>query len=411
MLPMHVWQTNAFENVVFTRAEGCTVWDDRGRSYLDLLAGCWCAVLGHGHPRLIESIQKQASTLIHAGPPFLADQVHRGLAKLAEILPPELERAVFLNTGSEAVELALKMARAATGADAMVIVERSFYGDTTYALSLSEVGREMGWLPELGAVLRVPAPDCRNCPVGAEWPCGQFPCLDPLRELADRRNRPVAAVIFEPVLANAGIIVPPPGYGARLRYLAARVGGLFIAEEVTTGTGRTGRWFAFERDEVVPDILVIGKALGAGLPVSAVVTTAEVEERCGGKSPHMQSHQNDPLSGCVAATVITIMQEEGLVERAAAMGEYLLAGLRQLQSRQTCIADVRGRGLMTGIELEAACSSRGAAVARDLLAAGFIVNYQPHNAAFRLFPPYTITERQIDGFLDAFETTLSRLSG
>ena len=407
---MQAWRTNSFESVILTRASGCTVWDDRGKAYLDLLAGCWCTVLGHGHPRFVEAARQQIDTFAHSGPPFLNDQIHIALAKLAEILPPALERAVFLNTGSEAVELALKMARAATTRDAVVVVERSFYGDTTYALALSEAGRNVRWLPTVGRVIRVPAPQCQRCPVGATWPCGDFRCLEDLRALAARGDQRVAAVIFEPVLANAGIIVPPPAYGARLRELATQLDALFIAEEVTTGMGRTGSWFAFEHDEMQPDILVLGKALGGGLPVAAVVTTTDVEKLAAGKLVHMQSHQNDPFSGCIAATVISILQEEGLVERAADVGDYLLAGLRDLQSRRPCIADVRGLGLMLGIELEPDWAHAGIEIARRLFEAGFIVDYQPHNASFRLFPAYTITTKEIDAFLNQFDLALSRAS-
>ena len=408
---MQIWRTNPFERLVLTRGQGCRVWDDRGNSYVDLLAGCWCSVLGHGHPKLVEAIEAQAAKLIHAGPPFLSGEIQRALAKLGEIVPAELTHTVFLNTGSEAVELGLKMARAATGADAVVALARSYYGATTYALSLSEAGRAVGWLPPVGAVVRIPAPDCRNCPAGATWPCNDFPCLNPLCELAERQDRAVSAVIFEPVLANAAVIVPPPGYARRLRDLTTQLGALFIAEEVTTGMGRTGRWFACDHEQVVPDILVIGKAVGAGLPVAAVVTTAQVEERCAGVLTHVQSHQNDPFSGCIVATVISIMQEEGLVSRAESLGAHLLASLRELQGRHTCIADVRGRGLMAGIELAPNWADRGTEIARRLLEAGFIVNYQPQNNAFRLFPPYVITPAQLDDFIEVFDQTLSTLEG
>ena len=408
---MQIWQTHPFEKLVLTRGEGCRVWDDRGDAYLDLLAGCWCSVLGHGHPKLVEAIGAQATKLIHAGPPFLSGEIQRALAKLSEIVPSELTHATFLNTGSEAVELALKIARAATGADTVVALARSYYGATTYALSLSEAGRAANWLPSVGAALRIPAPDCRNCPVGATWPCKDFPCLQPLRELAQRKEPKVAAVIFEPVLANAAVIVPPPGYARRLRELSTQLGALFIAEEVTTGMGRTGRWFACDHEQVVPDILVIGKAVGAGLPVAVVVTTAQVEERCAGALTHVQSHQNDPLSGCIVAAVISIMQEEGLVQRAESLGAHLLAGLRELQARHACIADVRGLGLMAGVELAPDRAERGPEIARRLLEAGFIVNYQPQNNAFRLFPPYVITAGQLDEFVAAFERTLSALEG
>lgn len=405
---MRLWQTNAFEDVILTRGEGSRVWDEHGRSYLDLLAGCWCAVLGHAHPRLAESARAQAATLPHTGPPFASDALHAGLAKLAEIVPPQLDRGVFLNTGSEAVELALKMARAAREADTVVVIARSYYGATTYAYALSEAGRGVNWLPPVGSVQRLPAPDCRHCPAGVQWPCNNFPCLNPLRALRDRPDTAIAAVLFEPILANAGVLTPPLGYGRALQTLAGECGALFIAEEVTTGVGRTGRWLGCDHERVVPDILVLGKALGGGLPVAAVVTTAAVEAQCAGRLSHVQSHQNDPFSGKIAATVIAVMQEERLLERAAQAGEHLLTGLQLLQARHPLIVDVRGRGLMLGVELERARADVGTRLARELLAAGFIVNYQPQNATFRLFPPYVITSEELEAFLSALDGLLAQ---
>ncbi len=415
---MRIWQTNPFEDIVLTRGQGCTVWDRDGKAYLDLLSGTWCTVLGHGHPRLTEVIHEQTRTLVHAGPLFLSDGIEQGLQGLTEILPASLSRAVFLNTGSEAVELALKMARAATGAGGIAVMERGYYGATTYALSLSEVGRGMRYLPAVGEVLRLPAPNCRCCPAAASWPCSGFPCLDPLRAVAgddradddrvgDDRAGDIAAVLYEPVLANGGVIVPPIGYGAELRSLADQCGALLISEEVTTGMGRTGRWFGFEHEEIVPDILVIGKAIGGGLPVSVVATSAAVEARCNGTVAHVQSHQNDPFSGRIAATVIDIMREEGLVEAAGRHGEYLMTGLREVQARQPVIAEVRGRGSVVGVELQAAAASLGTQIYRRLLEAGFIVSYQPHNATFRLLPPYVVSEQELDSFIIAFDNILS----
>ncbi|MBU1879784.1 MAG: aspartate aminotransferase family protein [Chloroflexi bacterium] len=400
---MRLWQTHVLEDITLVRGAGCTVWDAAGKPYLDLLAGTWCNVLGYGHPRWVAAVQSQVSKLAHVGAAFSADEVEEALVKLRETLPPALDRAVLLNTGSEAVELALKMARAATGADGVAVIEQGYYGATTYALALSETGRAASYLPHLGHVLRLPVPMCRRCPMGLSWPCDGFPCLD---ALADAEPGHVVAVIYEPVLGAGGIIVPPPGYGTRLRDLATHCGALLIAEEVTTGMGRTGRWFAFEHDAIVPDILVIGKAIGAGLPVSAVVTTGEVEARCQGVLRHVQSHQNDPFSWRIAAAVIAILQEEGLVEQAAGRGAYLLDGLRELQSRCAWIWDVRGQGLMAGVELEPDRAAQGVTVRQRLLDSGFIVDYQPHTATLRLFPPYIIAASEIDRFLTAFEETL-----
>jgi 2,2-dialkylglycine decarboxylase (pyruvate) len=397
---MRLWKTHSTQDMTIVRGRGCTVWDAEGKAYLDLLSGTWCNILGYAHPRWVEGIVSQVSRLTHVGAAFLTAEIAEALSKLGEILPSDLNRAVFLNTGSEAVELALKMARAATGADGVVAVERGYYGATAYALALSEAGRTAPYLPRMGNIHRLPAPDCRRCVAGHSWPCESYACLDFPDSMADGR---IAAVIYEPVMAAGGVIVPPAGYGAKLRELADRCGALLIAEEVTTGVGRTGRWFGFEHDDAVPDVLVVGKAIGAGLPVSAVVTRQEVEERCRGVLRHVQSHQNDPFSGRIAAAVISILQEERLVEQAAARGAYLLEGLQRLQSKCPSIWDVRGRGLMVGIELAQDRAADGETLARRLLEAGFIVDYQPRTATFRLFPPYVISAQEIDRFLQVFE--------
>jgi len=404
---MHLWQTNPLEEeITLVGGQGCTVWDTAGKRYLDMQSGTWCTVLGYGHPRWVAAVRSQVTELVHVGAAFPTPEVHEALAALREVLPPALNRAVFLNTGSEAVELALKIVRAATGAGGIVVVEGGYYGATTYALALSEVGRAAPYLPGFGDVHRLPTPACRRCPAGRSWPCEDFACLDSLRALADEGEGHVAALLYEPVMGSGGVIVPPPGYGTRLRELIDRCGALLIAEEVTTGVGRTGRWFGFEHDDIVPDILVIGKAIGAGLPVSAVVTTRAVEARCRGTLRHVQSHQNDPFSGRIAATVISILQEEHLVEQAAERGAYLLQGLKALQSRCPAIWDVRGKGLMLGVELEPERAAEGTRVVRRLLDMGFIVDYRPQIATFRLFPPYVISTREIDRFLTAFERAI-----
>lgn len=383
------------------------MWDADGRSYLDLMSGTWCNVLGHGHPGLTAAVRDQASRWVHAGAAYIGAEVEEALARVSEVLPPELSRAVFLNTGSEAVELALKMARAATGAHRVVVGEDGYYGATGCALGLSAAGRRVDYLPPAGAVARLPTPDCKRCPMGVTWPCREYPCLDPLSELAERDDGDTAAVVCEPVMAGAGVVVPPPGYAARLRALTSRCGALLIAEEVTTGVGRTGRWFGFEHDDVVPDILVLGKGLGAGFPVAAVVTTADVEAGCQGVLTHIQSHQNDPFSGRIAATVVSILRGEGLVDRVAERGRYLLDGLKAIGSRHACIAEVRGRGFMIGVRLHEDAAGRGPILAGRLLESGFIADYQGRSSAFRLFPPYTLSIDEIDSFLKAFDQVLS----
>jgi len=406
---MRLWNTNPFDAVKLAGAEGSTVWDTRGKRYLDLLSGTWCAVLGHAHPRWVSAVSAHASALAHTPSRFATPAIEAALAKLAEILPPALNRVVFLSSGSEAVELALKMARAASGRQTTVVAERAYYGATMHALALSEAGRTLRCLPAGGAVYRVPAPYCTHCPKGLQWPCdGNFPCLDGLAEVSEQPDADVAAVLYEPIIA-AGILVPPPGYGARLRALATRCRAVLIAEEVTTGMGRTGRWFGFEHEGILPDVLVIGKALGGGLPVSAVVTSDEFEASCYTHlGRHVQSHQNDPFSGGVAAAVIATLRDERLVDAAAALGERLMSGLRAIKDRVPAIREVRGRGAMIGVELEPASSGNGPPIVADLFDAGFIIDFHAASSTFRLFPPFVLTPGEADAFLQAFERVLAK---
>ena len=403
---VEIWGTHALEELSLRHARGWIVEDAEGRRYTDLVSGVWCNVLGAAHPRWVDAVQRQAAKLVHVGQSFLTDEMRRGLDALGTILPPALNRGVFLNTGSEAVELALKMAFAATGHQGVGVVEWGYYGGTSLALSLSGVGRRMGYLPPPPDVLVLPAPTCHRCPVG-QIPdnCGAA-CLASLAEAEKGRY---AAVLYEPVLSGAGVLVPPRGYGARIVDLAHRCGALIIAEEVTTGMGRTGRWFAFEHDDIVPDILVVGKILGAGLPVAAVVTTADVETSCRGTLKHVQSHQNDPFSGALAATVIDILREEGLVEAAAEKGAFLLEGLEALYRRHPSIATVRGRGLLVGVELVPERAPKGPELREALRKRGFLVDYQLHTATMRLFPPYVTPREEFARFLDALDEVLAAM--
>lgn len=407
-MDMRLWATNPFTTTKFVRGKQSSVWDARGKKYLDLQSGTWCNVLGQARPELVHAINKQLKKLTHTGSAFGSEEMDAALKKLSEILPAQLSRAVFLNTGSEAVELALKMARKAAGAGSLAVVEKGYYGATGHAFAISEAGRFAGYMETPHNVHILPAPDCKACPMKRMPFCnGEFPCLDGLAQLAQDKEQRLSAIIYEPVMCAGGIIVPPIGYGARLRALATKCGALLIAEEVTTGIGRTGKWFGFEHDDIVPDILVIGKAIGAGLPVAVVVTTQEVEAKCRGGLLHVQSHQNDPFSAAVARAVLEIIQVNGLVEKAADIGNYFLERLTDLKKETECFEDVRGRGLILGAQLNKDMAIHGRFLAEKCFEKGFIVSFHPASATFRFFPPYIITKEEIDSFIK----TLKKLVG
>jgi 4-aminobutyrate aminotransferase-like enzyme len=403
---LEIFETVLRSDLKPVKGEGCWLWDEEGKRYLDLLAGTWCNILGHGHPRFIQAIRIQAEKLIHTGSGVVTKEVRDAADRLGAILPAHLNKVTFLNTGSEAVEFAVKAARIATNRSEVIGFRQGYYGATLNALSLSEIGRGATYLPETSKIPPIPAPTCYHCPIGRTYPDCQYACLDEWRADAKKHANRVAAIIFEPVQGR-GITVPPPGYLNTLAKVAEDWGCLLISEEVTTGIGRTGHWFGFQREEISPDIVVLGKALGNGLPVASVVTTTEVERAFAGRFTHVQSHQNDPFSAAVAATVIDIVRDERLVERARDMGEYFLRGLDRIRSAHAGISNTRGLGLMAALELDGPnADERGVRIKRKLRDQGIIVDFNGPVASLRFFPPYVVTKQQLDMALEALDSAV-----
>ncbi|HEM62001.1 MAG TPA: aspartate aminotransferase family protein [Chloroflexi bacterium] len=398
---MALLNTFQLPGLTVVRGSGCYLYDDHDREYLDLLSGTWCCALGHSHPRLISALQQQMDRLVHLNASFASPEIERASERLLRLLPPRLNRVVWLNTGSEAVELALKIARLISPDEGVVVWEKGYYGATNLASALSHGGAN-GWCQ--AKVWRAPAPHCSRCPVDSFYPECDFVCLD--GALASMKQ--AAAALYEPVMAVGGVIVPPSGYGRRLQDWARRLGAVLILEEVTTGMGRTGQWFGFQHEELEPDVLVLGKVLGNGLPVAAVVTTAEVEERCAGRLRHVQSHQNDPWSGAIAATVIDILEEEDLIQRCATLGAWFLDKLADLVARWPVLVEARGLGLMAALEFHD--SIIGAALQAYLLREGVIVDYREATKCLRFFPPYIVPEQELNRTLETIERGLRSLA-
>jgi 2,2-dialkylglycine decarboxylase (pyruvate) len=398
---MRLLRTSPPPTMTLTSGQGCYLYDGNGRQYLDLLSGLWCCGLGHSHPRFVATLQGQLERLVHLNSSFGSQEIAAATELLSQVLPPYLDRVTWLNTGSEAVELALKVARLATDHDTVVVWERGYYGATNLAWALSGPA-DGGWCHP--PALQVSTPHCSRCPLKTTYPACDFLCLD--EALASIKQ--ASAILYEPVLAVAGVIVPPPGYGKRLQEWARRVGALLILEEVSTGLGRTGRWFGFQHDDLEPDLLVLGKALGNGLPVAAVITTAEVEARCGDRLRHVQSHQNDPWSGAVAAAVIETMREERLVERCASRGTVFLDQLSSLADQWGVVTEARGLGLMAALEL--GNPELGAGLRAELLADGIITDYRESCQSLRFFPPYVVEEEELARTVDTIDRALRSLS-
>lgn len=402
--------TSKFGNKIITNGNGCRIRDSEGKDYLDFYSGVGCNILGYNHAKFTPVIKEQLNKLIHVGSSFMTVEIKEALKSLNLIIPHHLAHATILNSGSECVELALKIARAFTKKKWIIGFERGYYGATIHAYSLSEPGRHLEYIFKDDSP-RVLPPYCFRCPVDRTFPSCNFECLYRSLECIDEatKGEGIAAIIFEPIFSWGGVIVPPPGYFQELLKTSEKWEALLIADEVTTGMGRTGKWFAFEYDEIKPDILVVGKALGNGFPVGIVVTTSEINNAIEGKFLHIQSHQNDPFSARVVSTVIDTIKNEDLLHNCKKIGDYLLEQLKKLKYRYPVIADVRGRGLMVGLELNIKENRDFSQLFNEfLIKNGLILNVCADGVTFRMLPPYIIKQEDIDLALERIKKSLEQ---
>ncbi|MFI5254156.1 MAG: aspartate aminotransferase family protein [Candidatus Limnocylindrales bacterium] len=417
-----------FAPFIVERASGSWVWDRQGKRYLDFTSGQICSTIGHNHPRIVEAIKASCDRVLHLNSWMLSEEVVRLAARLAGLLPAPLEKAIILNTGSEANEIAMRMAKLASGRFEVVGLDQSFHGLTAGAAAVTySVGRQ-GYGPQLPGTFVIPAPYAYRCAVKrrpdgvADCPACDMACLERGFELFDSEAAgSLAATIVEPVLSAGGVIDPPPGYLRRLAELTRERGGLLIVDEAQTGFGRLGTMFGFEQDGIVPDIVTVSKTLGGGLPLAATIVSPELEERIVERGfLHVTSHVSDPLPAAVGLAVLDVIVEERLPERAAAMGARFKAGLLELAERYPVIGEVRGRGLLIGVEFVTDRRSRapaeelGALATDACLARGLSINLVRHlgaNSVWRIAPPLTVSEEEIDLALSIIDDSLAAVGG
>jgi 2,2-dialkylglycine decarboxylase (pyruvate) len=389
------------------RGEGCYIYDDSGRRLLDFTSGQMCATLGHNHPAVVAALERGCREVMHLFSLMLAPPVVDLCRELAALLPPGLQKVLLLSTGGESNEAALRLARMHSGRFEVVGLSASYHGLTGGAGALTFSKGRKGYGPVAPGALSIPAPNAFRCPVRHCRETCDLTCLEVGFEMIDAQSvGALAAVIAEPVLSSGGIIVPPPGYFPRLEELCRARGMLLILDEAQTGLGRLGANFAFEQLGVVPDILTLSKTLGGGLPLSATITSDEIEADCHSKGYlQLTSHVADPLPAMVGLAVLEVVVRERLAERAAAMGARLEAGLMDLKQRYEIIGDVRGRGLLRGVEMVKDRESRepanelGLAITRRCMELGLSMNIgiTPNQGAiWRIAPPLTIGEEDID---------------
>jgi len=397
----------------YVQAEGCYVWDSDGNKYLDFLGGYGALNLGHNHPRVIEAITRVTSlpNLLQASMGTLTAAL---ASNLAAITPGKLSRTFFCNSGAEAVEGALKLARAFTGKKKLISCAHSFHGKTLGALSITGRAKyQTAFLPLV--------PECEIVPFG-----------DALALEQELEKGGVAAFILEPVQGEGGIIVPPPGYLAEVRRLCSQYGVLLIADEIQTGFGRTGYMFTCDEEGVEPDIMCLAKALGGGvMPIGAYITTPDIWDKAYGTMDkctlHTSTFGGNALACAAGIATIQVLVEEDLAAQAGEKGTYLLSALAKLKEQYPLVADVRGKGLLVGVEftkpeggllnkLTGGMVSKlseeylGAMVAAELQNKhGIITAYTLNNPnVIRLEPPLTVSKEEIDRVLAALENIFSK---
>lgn len=367
----YLFQNYGRETICFSHGQGEHLWDLEGNRYTDFVAGIAVNCLGHAHPELVKAISEQASRLIHVSNLYqIREQADLGEA-LASIAPAPLGRSMFCNSGAEANEAALKLAVKHTGRGKVVACRNSFHGRTSATLSVTGQAKyQAGFEPLLS----------KNV---------EFVGFNSVEDLKSKVDRSTAAVILEPVQGEGGVLPANREYFRAARDLCSDRGALMVVDEVQTGMGRTGKWFGFQHFGVVPDIISLAKALGGGVPIGAIMTTPEIAKTFT-PGTHGTTFGGNPLACAAANAVVRTMKKDGLVERAAELGERWMSELRGIASGHTEVADVRGLGLMIGVEMgDLAKEFQKFALQKRLLvnvSAGKVV---------RLVPPLVLSEASV----------------
>ncbi len=401
--------------LVCERGEGAMIQDVDGNRFLDFNAGIAVVATGHCHPRVVDAIQKQAARLIHmSGTDFYYEEMVALAEKLAEIAPGSVDRRVsFGNSGAEAMEGSIKLARYATGREKIIAFYGGFHGRTMGALSLTArkaVQRE-GFGPLVPGVVHAPYPYCYRCPFGKEPDSCAVECVKFIEETLLRTVAPakeVAAIAVEPVQGEGGYIVPPRKFFEELSRVAKQNDILLIFDEVQSGMGRTGKMWAADHFDAVPDILAVAKGIASGMPLGATVARADLMTWPPGA--HASTFGGNPVCAAAALTTIALLEEE-LVENAARMGAHLMDRMRDWPARFPIVGDVRGLGLMIGVELVRDQQSREKAPrlrdhVEDLAFERGLLVLGAGDSTIRLCPPLVISRDQCDFAVETLEECL-----
>ncbi|HJW97843.1 MAG TPA: acetyl ornithine aminotransferase family protein [Candidatus Bathyarchaeia archaeon] len=408
-----------FYPLVVESGKGCIVKDVDGNEFIDFNSGLVCMNVGHNHPKVVSAIKNQCDRFLHySNTDFYYEEVVDLADRLAHITPGSPEKKVFFgNSGAEAIEAAVKLAKWHSRRQLFIAFISAFHGRTVGALSFtsSKPTQRRSFFPLMPGVTHVPYGYCYRCPYKLTFPECHYWCVDFIDEYVLQKYIPpedTAAILVEPVQGEGGYVVPPPEYHQRLKKLADKYGLLFIDDEVQSGMGRTGKWFAIEHWGVEPDIICTSKALASGLPLGACIAKAKVMDWVPGS--HASTFGGNPLSCVAASAVIDVIKEEKLLENATKQGAYIMKRLNELKEKNEIVGDVRGKGLMVGMEIVEDKESKKPAPQKvtEIMMRSWKrgVNVISCGAStIRIAPPLIITKELVDSALDIIEDTVRQV--
>ncbi|QGY41552.1 4-aminobutyrate--2-oxoglutarate transaminase [Pseudodesulfovibrio cashew] len=408
--------------VVAVKAEGAIITDVDGKEYIDFAGGIGVVNVGHNNPRVVEAIKKQADNILHTCFHVAMYEEYIALCeKLIEIAPGDFEkRAALFNSGAEAVENAIKIARHATGKQGVMVFENAFHGRTLLTMSLTSKIKpyKLGFGPYAPEIYRIPPAYCYRCPLGREYPTCDIGCADLLSKsfIGRAAAENLACVIAEPVMGEGGFIAPPKEYFPKIQNICRENDILFIADEVQSGFGRTGRMLAMEHWGVVPDLTVMAKSMGGGMPISAVAGRADIMD-----APHVGglggTYGGNPVCASAALAAIAALEEDNLIQKGAELGDKLVNRFKELQERHAIIGEVRGKGPMLALELvlDPKTKEPAPAKAKELVSycldKGLILlSCGNFGNVIRTLMPLVITEEQLEKALSIMDEGLASIS-
>jgi 4-aminobutyrate aminotransferase-like enzyme len=388
----------SLSKLTMEKGEGCILQDVDGNRFIDFFAGVGVASLGYNHPKYVQAMQEQVAN-VHVGS-FTSIQRAELSELLSTIAVGDLTRTQYYSSGAEAVEAALRLAKSYTKKTEFIGFWEGFHGKTMGVLGLlgDSFKHTLGPLPN--GTYNTPYANCRHCALHCTYPGCEFECVNFLRKkIRYETLNNIAAIVVEPIQGTAGNVVPPPGFLAKLRDLAHEIGAVLVADEIITGFGRTGKMFACEHENVVPDIMTLGKGFGGGFPMTGLMSRDEIifSKPFGNPSGSSSSYGGNPFASAAALATIRSIIDDGLVENSEKVGGFMIDGLKKLQQKYPFIGDVRGKGLMIGVELvkdpytkSKLDKDTSTLFFHECLKRGLIL--MGYNADIRINPPLVITE-------------------